>query len=254
MSRISLTPQAIKLIHDAIDRLFAKAKSRFLTPEFIQEKKITFSFRPNLSLPGLFNAASIEERNKPDEHVLNSLVRIADGYIEATRHTTKSQVVKAIDSFLKDTQAKKIKTDVETVLGGQLADVWRKTTQAMTRIVDTESTTARNTGSLDGIVKINLASGIEDPVVYFVVVRDNHLCDECKRLHLMPDGVTPRLWYLSEVKNSYHKKGEEYPSLNGLHPSCRCSCCSCMPGYGFNKSGMITYIGSNHNEIERQRG
>lgn len=36
----------------------------------------------------------------------------------------------------------------------------------------------------------------------------------------MPDGITPRLWKLSEVGSGYHRKGDESPKLGGLHPNC----------------------------------
>jgi hypothetical protein len=107
---------------------------------------------------------------------------------------------------------------------------------------------------LDGIVKVNASAGVEDPLIYFVVVRDDDLCDECRRLHLLPDGVTPKVWRLSEVKRGYHRKTDDVPSLGGEHPHCRCSLVTIMKGYGFTKSGGITYISPDHDELEAQRG
>ncbi len=178
-------------------------------------------------------------------------MRIAEGYIEAQRHNTKAQVVKAVSSFLSDAWAKGVDTDIETVLGGELASVWGKATAGMHRIVDTEASNARNMGTLDGIIKVNTVNSIEDPVVYFIVVRDDSLCSECKRLHLLEDGITPRLWRLSQVKHGYHVKGENVPSLGGEHPHCRCTLSTLLPGYGF-EGGSITFISLDHDEYKKQ--
>lgn len=80
----------------------------------------------------------------------------------------------------------------------------------------------------------------------------NHNCDRCKELHLMPDGVTPRLWLLSEVNRGYAKKGDAVPSMSGQHPHCRCGIVTVTEGYGF-KNGSITYISPGHDEMKRQR-
>jgi hypothetical protein len=95
---------------------------------------------------------------------------------------------------------------------------------------------------------------IDDPVVYWVIVRDEHVCGECVRLHMLPDGVTPRCWYLSEVGHGYHKKGQDNPKVGGLHPHCRCSMVTLLPGYGFSASGNVAFISLNHDEVARQRG
>jgi len=123
----------------------------------------------------------------------------------------------------------------------------------MRRLIDTEAQNVRNTGVLDGIIKVNAAHDIEDPVIYFVVVRDNYLCPECKRLHLLEDEKTPRLWYLSELGHGYHKKGQSNPKLGGLHPNCRCSLVPLMPGFGFSKDGFTTFRGTKYDAIKEQR-
>lgn len=248
----SLSPGAIREIETAVSDLFDRIKVRALGPRAV-DKQLVVGWKPELSLPGLFMAASGEEGARPDEDVMGALVKIASGYLDAEKERTKAQVVKAVGDFLKEAKSGKVKTNVQTVLGGKLADVMARVTSEVDRIIDTEATTARNVGVLDGISKVNSASGIEDPVVYFVVVRDNALCGECKRLHLLEDEITPRVWKMSSVSHGYHKRGEDSPSIGGEHPHCRCSLVSLMPGYGFTDAGMITYIGPDHDEFERQR-
>ncbi len=254
MRSVSLTPGVIKAIYKACDRLFDRAKARFLSKPPIDKRIVINVKPPRESLTSLFTSASTEERAKADQTVQSKLIEIADGYIEAQRSVTKARVVKAVDDWLQQAHTLGVKTDVETILGGELAEVWGQATAGMHKIIATESNNARNTGVLDGIVKVNAGSGIDDPLVYFVVVRDDDLCDECKRLHLQADGITPKIWKLSEVKRGYHKKTDDVPSLGGEHPHCRCSIVTLMPGYGFDKFGSITYVDPDHDEMKNQRG
>lgn len=249
----SLPRSVVKRIHAACDSVFDKAMAKLLARPPV-DKKIHILVKPRVTLPSLFEAASAEERAKADKNTLETLLDIAQGFIDAQRHSTKAHVVKSVESWLNRAAEEGVDTDVETVLGGELAGVWQKATDGMHKIVAAESNAAKNTGLLDGLVRVNIASGIDDPVVYFVVVRDDSLCEECKRLHLMDDGRTPRLWYLSEVGHGYHKKGDSNPKLNGLHPHCRCTPATMLPGFGFDDAGMVTYVKPDHLEIEEQRG
>ncbi|SRR6266851_2910704 len=81
----------------------------------------------------------------------------------------------------------------------------------------------------------------------------HHNCDECKKLHLMPDGKIPRLWYLSELSSDYHHRNDPVPSTLGLHPHCRCVMFTLYPSWGFTKTGKIHFIKVGHDEISTQR-
>jgi hypothetical protein len=249
---MSLNVAAIKLIEQKVDELFDRAASRYLGPQALP-KTISAGFRLPHSLPGLYMAAAREEGAVPDKDMVTKLVRNAKNYLDAYRASTKAQVIKSVQTFLSEAVAGGVKTDVQTVLGGTLADVWKKATTDVRRLIDTESSGARNIGGLEGIVAVNVSQGIEDPQVYFVVVRDQYLCLECKRLHLLDDSVTPRIWLLSEIGHGYHKVGQKAPKVGGLHPHCRCTMVTMMPGYGFGKDGMVKYIGRDHDELENQR-
>ncbi len=252
MAKLNLGKGAVKVIEDAVDNLFARLKKRVLG-HWMQDKKLKLQINPDFTLPALFRAASIEERNKPDEDLLHSLMRTANGYLDAQNVSTRTQAVKAVESFLREAHASGVDTDMETVLGGTLSDIMGRAKSGVRRIIDTEATAVRNTGTLDGVVKVNAAQGIEDPIVYFIVVRDVDLCDECRRLHLRADGK-PRLWKMSELGHGYHKKGEENPKLGGLHPHCRCSLATLLPGYGFDsKTKKIDYVAPDWDEYEHQQ-
>jgi hypothetical protein len=253
MAKGTLPRGAVRLISQAVDKVFDRVLQRFL--EHPQgDKRIYVGAKPRVTLPSLFRAASASEHVKADEAVLSNLMELAKGFLDAQRAATKARTIKAVQSWLSEAHASGVKTDLETVLGGELASVFGKAHHSVKKILDTEATTARNTGTLDGIIKVNQHRGIEDPVVFFIVVRDNTLCDECKRLHLLPDGKTPRVYHLSDLGHGYHVKGDDKPKVNGLHPHCRCSLNTLMPGYGFDAAGFVDWIGFDHDEVAKQRG
>lgn len=251
MAKTTLGKGAVSAIHNAIDRLFDRLKARVLGGAYT-DKRVHVGVVPDLTLSGLFRQASVEERNRPNLDLRDSLLRNADGYIDAQRVATKTRAVHAIESALREAEHRDVDHNVDDALSMELTDVWKHATEGVKKIVDTEATHVRNTGTLDGILKVNAASGVEDPNVFFIVVRDEHLCEECKRLHLRDDGVTPRVWKLSQLGHGYHKRGQDNPKLGGLHPHCRCSLGTLLPGYGFDDAGMITYIGPDHDEHSEQ--
>lgn len=246
---MALAPEQLSLIETIVDQVFERLKTRVLGPQF-GSKIIGFQFNPDFSLPGLFVAANREQANlRPDPELLNSLMSVAERHLDAAKSTAKAQVTRAVDAFLRANP----KGELRTVLGGELSQVFKQTMTGVRRVIDTEASNARNAGTLNGITELASAMNIEDPAVYFVVVKDNLLCRECARLHLLPDGITPRVWRMSEIGHGYHRRGQENPKIGGLHPHCRCSLVTLLPGYGFDKDGRVHYIAPKHDELSAQR-
>ena len=244
---------AVRKVNAHVDQIFNAAKARLLGP--YGAKDIRVHYTRELSLPGLFEAGAMEEGVRPDLDVLKSLLDIAGGYIDAVQERTKARIVNEINSVLGQARHGGLsRDDYNDLLKMKLSEVFGDVTQHIHAIVDTEATRVKNISVLDGIIGSNLSSDVSDPVVFFVVVRDGDLCGECKRLHLMPDGITPRLWYLSECGHGYHKKGESDPKIGGLHPHCRCTLVTLMPGFGFSSEGKIMFIKRGHLELPVQRG
>lgn len=246
-----LDPKALATIESGVDELFERLKGRLIHP-YMGHKQLVVGWFPELSLPGVFEAAARDGGVKPDQQVLERLQAVATRYIDAVKERTKARMLHDVAAFLTEAELQGVKTDVKTVLGGKLSEAWRDVSNQVGKIVDYEVQSSKNLGILDGILKLNHAQGVEDPVVFFVVVNDESLCGECKRLHLLEDGVTPRVWHLSDVGHGYHKKGEENPKMAGLHPHCRCSMATLLEGYGF-VAGRIAYIGPGHDEYEKQQ-
>ena len=259
MPRVILSKAAVRAIHRAIEGLFNRAKIRLLGRSY-NPKKIVITVnappkpathRADLSLPGIFRTTAAMERMKPDERIEESLMRVAEGYLDTQREKAKVETLNSVQNFLTAAETRGKPSDVQTVLGGELADIFGRVTRDVKRIVETEGTRTRNTSSLDAIAKVNAMAAIDDPLVYFAVVNDEHLCEECRRLHLMEDGITPRVYRLSTIGHGYHHRGESDPKLGGLHPHCRCTLVTIMPGYGF-KDGKVTYLEAGHDEYQEQ--
>lgn len=256
MKIVPLSRQAVSAIHSSVEKVFNRIKSRVLGPDYLsarEQKMITFGHREHFSIPGLYHRAAAEEGTKANETALDGFARITEAYLDSERERAKARVVGTVDAWLRDAYSKKVKTNLETVLGGELSRVWGQVTSEVNKIVESQATTASNLGTLEGITKVNAAAGISDPTMFFIIVRDGHACEECTRLHLLPDKVTPRAWKLSEVSAGFHKRGEEAPSMCGLHPSCRCKPATLLPGYGFNGAGRITYISPGWDEYRAQQ-
>jgi len=246
MTRFNLTEYQIKSIKSQIDKIYEDLKVASIGEGIHADY---------LSLTGLFNSASREEKNIPNDNSLKSLIKVTEGYINSQKELTKAKVIQSIDAALKDAQNKDIgPSGVQDLILSNLVKVFDKASSDMRRIIDTEANGIKNMGLLDGILKVNAAYGIEDPIVYFSCVWDDLTCKECLRLHFHNGGPDFRLWKLSELKAGYAKRGDSEPSSLGQHPGCRSSLASLLPGMGFNGAGIVVYVGSGHSEINKQRG
>ncbi len=257
-----LGKRAVAAIHSAVAALFARARVRLLGRDRMP-RNIVFGptsaveHRHDLSLPGIFDASSSSEGFRPREDVREAATRAASTYLDAYEARAKAAAVEAVEAHVRDvTHAGKTvdPAKIRTRLHGALAEVMTTATRDVERMVQTETTGVRNIGALDGLVKVNTLAGVADPVCYFVSVRDSDRCVECTELHCLEDKVTPRCWLLSEIDAGYHRRGSGRPSMKGLHPHCRCTLASCLPGYGFNSSGSLSFIAEGFSELAKQRG
>lgn len=253
-----LPKRAQNLISAAVDKLYDSLKVKFLGPTAQAKKAIRIKYTHEKTLPGMFESANVEEGVKPNLFTLDALMRVAEGYLDANRERTKAKVLKEVMATIEDAHNSRVRTDLETVLNGKLIDAFGEAASHIETIVNTETNTAKNMGVLDGVVAVNSAAGVTDPVVYFLIAKRIHPeapCPECVRLHCtFGEGSPPRLWLLSEVSHGYHKKGEDFPALGGLHPNCRCTMVTLLPGYGFDGTDTVRFIAPKHDELALQRG
>lgn len=253
LTKFTLGKGAIKAIQQSVIKLFDNLKTR-VTGGWGQSKGISVGFNKDLTLPALYNSAAREERIKPSPELLDPLIRAATGYVDSLQEATTANIVHNVEAFVKNAHTQNIEdVDFDQLLHGQLMEALGKAKAGVRRIVDTEATGVRNVGTLDGVITVNDAHGIDDPLLIWLCVHDASTCSICLQLHCLPDGITPRVWRLSDVNQGYYQKGDLVPSIKGLHPHDRCILSSVLPGFGPGPDGRIIYIGAEYDAYEAQR-
>lgn len=143
-------------------------------------------------------------------------------------------------------------------LGHALTDTVKEWRNRWKMIVDTELARASNYGAMDAILHTNKDKMPEEIVVYKVGPHDGNVCDECRSFWFWDDGVTPRVYTMSELisggSNLGRKRRDWKPTVDNTHPNERHFILQELkPGYGFSGSKK-TFIGKDYNEYARQRG
>lgn len=252
---IGLSSKLKEAIDAVVEDIFDNIAISFVgdIPKLREKKRLIISGQPNLGLAHLFVQAMGNKAPNPLERdVLKSLLEGSYGYIESLKAKTRANVTERIDGLAREAALRKQKMreeDVQAVISEEL----KKAKSHMQAIVESESTKLRNLGSMMDISRVASGIGDADPTVFFVVIKDETTCNECLRLHLMPDKITPRLWKFSELKQGYHKRGEDAPSAFGLHPHCRCTLTYLSKGFGFDEMGRVTFVSEGHDSHSRQK-
>lgn len=238
----------------AVERMFDRLAFHLLgnIPKLRDKKLEFFGSQPKFTLANIFlQAMGNKQPNYFEKDVLRSILNSSYGYIEGLKNKTSSNVVEAVDALVKEAKANGTYVTADQVSAIVSAEL-EKAKNHMKLTAEAETTKTRNMAHTMEIASEAEKQGIEDPTIYFIIVRDGKACFECVRLHMMPDGITPRVYKLSEVSMGYHKRGEDRPSVCGNHPMCRCSSSQLPPGWGF-KNGFVSFISLDHDEYQNQR-
>lgn len=240
-----------KIVDDLFDNIALQLIGEI--PRLKNKKLAIISMDQHFGLAHLFVKAMQDKApNAIEQDLLRGLLKSTDGYIEALKNKTRSNITEAIDGLAREARLGKVKVD-EAKFSAILKEEMTKARAHMTAIVESEATKLRNLGTLMNISRMATSVGDSDPTVFFVVVKDTITCKECIRLHLMPDEVTPRLWKFSELKQGYHKRNENQPSAFGLHPHCRCTLVYLSKGFAFDENGRTTYESDGYDAYASQR-
>jgi intein/homing endonuclease len=205
----------------AVENIFDRIALEFIgnLPRFKDKKRLIISSEPHFGLSNLFvRAMGNQDPTHVEKDALKSLLESTNGYIDSLKSKTMSNVTERVDGIVKEARLQKRKLSPEEVQI-VLDDEMHRAKSLLEAIVESESTKFRNVGTMMSIARVSSSIGDEDPTVFFIVVRDGATCKECLRLHLTSGGA-PRLWKLSQLKQGYHKRGEDMPSAFGLHPHC----------------------------------
>jgi len=262
-----------KYITDTIKKLMAQLKLHLIGPKKITpdtHKYLIFSYKnfdPKTTLEAAYlngNTINSGMRADIDKETINRLEDNALNYINNLEQKTIADSGRAIGDLLHEKNMieklsipeedkKKQLGDLFREVKKQLKDQQKKMVDAADVIVEHELNNAQAFGTADGIMGMSASMGIEDPTVYKVVVNDEKLCKFCKKLHLLDDGVTPKVYKMSELRATPGDWKHPEPSIGPVHPRCRCVIVFLSPNFGFNDKGKIVYVGLGHDEYKKQR-
>jgi len=238
-----------------VENLFDKTALRFLGdhPKLKHKKIPLLGFEAGLGLAALF-VQSMNNRwlNNIEQDVLKGLVDGSLSYIEVLKNKTSNDIIQKVDGLAREARISGEKIP-ESELNKAVQEELSKATSHLEMILSSESTKSRNLGMAMDITRAAAIDGERDPIVGFAVIRDDSTCEVCIKLNLMPDGVTPRLYRMSELSAGYYKRGDTKPSLLGNHPRCRCTPFNVPSDWGFTKDGHITFVSAGHDALEEQR-
>lgn len=119
------------------------------------------------------------------------------------------------------------------------------------RVAHTEMWNAKLQGEAEAIINNEspLSKDGADTLVYKKPAWN--ACPMCKKLYLMPDGVTPKVFKMSELlKNgtNYGKKQADWqPTVGVLHPNCMCPINVMPKNTEFDQQGNLVYKPSPNN-------
>lgn len=209
--------------------------------------------------------AQFENEKKPllsdyEQYSVEHAKEVVNSYVQKLSQNTRTnfeQLIREYNKIYKDKMMTQkvlplvIQAQEEQKSVGQLILDMRDLTGDMTRdwerIAKTEITNVLNAGMVDKIAKQNPDKSPRETYVFKRIINDSHTCPVCRRLHLMPDGVTPRVYRLSDVMSNgtnIGKKSSEWDMVIGaVHPNCRCTLSYLSDGYHFDEHGKMVYVG-----------
>lgn len=263
-----------KIIAQFVQKQFDTLRLNLLGPEAISAKTMSFSFEkfdPNSTLAANYlsaNALNSIDPSSVDKDTIDKIRTLAEHYIDTIEQKALADTNRAISSNLDNLilQAKHEDRPIRDLLmedagktimkeiRSALNENKRKLDSAVDTLVNHELHNAQNAGALDGILSVAKSLNIDDPQIFKIGVLDQKRCKYCWKLWTMPDRVTPRVYKMSELSGS---PGDDYrnpsASVAPTHVNCRDVLTVLMPGFTFDQSGNVKYVGDNHHEWTKQR-
>ena len=122
------------------------------------------------------------------------------------------------------------------------------------RVAHTEMWNAKINGEVMAMMEDNSAlSGKKGDTIVFKQPSPM-ACNQCRKLYLKADGVTPKLFKLSEMlelgSNVGLKTADWKPVVGTVHPNCMCPLLVMPDGFTFDKNGDIVPI--RQNEVKHE--
>lgn len=216
-----LPNSAKSLINDEVAKVFERLKLRLLSPFYKPDTKIDLKHDKFLSMPGLYFSAyqDANQDTRPGLDALKGLIKVTEAYINSQEAKSKEKAIQAVEDALQNASKDK-DYNYQTELSNALQNVFDQTQNATKTIIETELQRTKTIGLQEGTIDLLERQGITDPTVAFLTRKDDLVCKYCKEFYMLPDGVTPRVYKLSELKGGYMDKKAPSPHLAPLHPNC----------------------------------
>lgn len=189
---------------------------------------------------------------------LDSMQLKADQYLDSLRQRIISNTVASIiqaDSLDFD-QARQLARDAvgSGVTRDQVVQGLRDSTgdylRDWRRVAQTEMWGAKCQGEVDSIMEGHsaMSSAKGDTLVY--VRPAPTACNKCRQLYLEPDGVTPRVFRMSDLlangTNHGRRQADWVATIPPLHPNCMCVLNIKPENTEFDSSGRLEYHSSSN--------
>jgi len=198
------------------------------------------------------------------KHIHSTAGDLIDKFTEkAVTDLTQSVAVKLIDhrnqmiAYTREDLAagagKKTNREIARLLREKTGDLFKD----WDRVVTTELAQATNLGAFDAIVENNRSKSPSDIYVYKSGPHDDKTCKHCLRFWFLSDGITPKVYRLSDLLANganYGRKAADWkPTIGVTHPNERHFLLELPKGWGF-KGGAISFVSRDHNEWKSQQG
>lgn len=221
MTKRILPNSAKTLINDEIGKVFERLKIRLLNPFYKPKESDNLKHDKFLSMPGLYFSAyqDASKDTRPTLDALKGLIKVTENYINTQEEKLKQKAFDMVEQALQNASKDK-DFDYQQELNQSLLNVFDQAQNATKTIIETELQRTKTIGLQEGTLDLLERQGITDPTVAFLTRKDNLVCQYCKEFYMLPDGVTPRVYKLSELKGGYMNKKDPSPHLAPLHPNC----------------------------------
>jgi hypothetical protein len=277
---MALKPVTLRRINELMRNFAAFLKYRTVGPHALSNKELKDLVRTGLINPKTPTTTAVSQaylqthQNVVDDTPAPKATR--DGAIDFLERTFVRYANKAAAQFTTDLVSQleaqampftdregravygliRDKAKVQKYLGNQLNNQVQSWTHRWRTIVNTELGRASNYGAMDAIIHNNPERTPDDILVYKVGPHDAATCKYCTAFWFRPDGLTPRVYKLSELMangtNIGRKAADWKPTIDSTHPNERHFLAELPPEWGF-QNGRLTFIGAHHNEHDHQR-
>jgi hypothetical protein len=278
---MALKPKTHAKINRSMQRFVSYLKYRAIGPhaltraelkELVRSGMITATTAPKATVARSYLMTHAQSTSNPApkntrDGAIDFLERMFARYADKAAQQLTSDLVGRIEAgimpFTNREEGKNVygllrdKEAAQKHLGQALNDTVTEWRNRWKMICDTELARASNYGAMDAILHSNQNKAPEEILVYKVGPHDGAVCDECRRFWFWDDGVTPRVYLMSELiaggSNIGKKRRDWKPTIDNTHPNERHFVLQELkPGYGFQGSKKV-FISEDYDELGRQR-